>query len=79
VKILYFGHLKDITREEAESWTINESLSAEALWERLIRQHPELQKHKASIRLAKNHEYIPGETIFCDSDEVALIPPVSGG
>ncbi|MCU0786512.1 MAG: MoaD/ThiS family protein [Verrucomicrobia bacterium] len=32
-----------------------------------------------SVRLARNSEYVAPEARFTDADEVALIPPVSGG
>ena len=35
--------------------------------------------HRANTRLARNWEYTDRETRFTDGDEVALIPPVSGG
>ena len=31
------------------------------------------------VRLAVNHKYVPLNHVLCDGDEVAVIPPVSGG
>ena len=40
---------------------------------------PQLQEFRHAIALAVNYEYSNGETPLHDGDEVALIPPVSGG
>lgn len=68
-----------MTGRDEESWMLDAALSTASFWDRLILQYPDLQKHKTSIRLAKNYEYVLGETTFHNPDEVALIPPVSGG
>lgn len=58
---------------EQEGWTVEE------FWRVLTRLHPVLGGLASSVRLARNCEYLaPGERIF-PGDEVALIPPVSGG
>jgi molybdopterin synthase catalytic subunit len=48
-----------------------------ALWQRYVAQHPQI----ASIQpaFAVNHAYAPGHRPLADGDEVAFIPPVSGG
>ena len=40
---------------------------------------PEITIEPSKIVIAVNSEYQDHSTILCDGDEVALIPPVSGG
>jgi MoaE-MoaD fusion protein len=54
-------------------------LNAKQLWAELLKQFPKLAAHRASVRLARNQEYAMPDTKFSNNDEVALIPPVSGG
>jgi molybdopterin converting factor subunit 1 len=78
MRILFFAHLKDITRC-AEMSLAADRLDVEGLWRELIAVHPGLERFRSSVRLAKNSEYIGADATFAAADEVALIPPVSGG
>ena len=78
MRILFFAHLKDITRC-AEMNLSGGDLDTAGLWQKLIEVHPGLECFRGSVRLAKNSEYAGPDARFTDADEVALIPPVSGG
>jgi len=78
MKILFFAHLQDITGCRQIEVNIGE-IGSEALWSLLIGAHPGLAAHRDSVRLACNGEYASSDTLFTDQDELALIPPVSGG
>lgn len=47
--------------------------------ELLIAGHPRLNEWREHLRVAVNREYVPPQHILRDHDEVAIIPPVSGG
>ena len=76
--ILFFAHLKDVTGRAEVEMTTGE-LEADGLWQTLIATYPGLERFRGSVRLAKNSEYVGPDARFTDADEVALIPPVSGG
>lgn len=78
MRILFFAHLKDITRC-AEMTVQCGEINAAGLWRKLVAAHPGLDQYRTSVRLAKNSEYVNSMELFTDTDEVALIPPVSGG
>lgn len=78
MRILFFAHLKDITRCAEMNLTSGE-VNTDGLWQKLIEAHPGLERFRDSVRLAKNSEYVSRDARFTDADEVALIPPVSGG
>jgi len=78
MRILFFAHLKDMTGQAEVEMTTGE-LDAASLWQKLIATYPGLGRFRGSVRLAKNSEYVGPDARFTDADEVALIPPVSGG
>ncbi|HNQ73123.1 MAG TPA: MoaD/ThiS family protein [Verrucomicrobiota bacterium] len=78
MRILFFAQLKDITRCAEMQLTCAET-DADGLWRAVLAAHPGLEPHRGSIRLAKNAEYAAPDARFTEADEIALIPPVSGG
>ena len=79
MRILFFAQLKDATGCAEAQWPGASGLSAQQLWERLLRDFPKLEGHRACVRLARNGAYAAEDERFESGDEVALIPPVSGG
>ena len=51
----------------------------EDAWTEVVRRHPGLAPGRPALRFARNGAYAPAETILGEADEVAMIPPVSGG
>lgn len=78
MRVLFFAHLKDITRC-GEMTLSADTLDMDGLWRELLAVHPGLARFRSSVRLAKNSEYVGADATFAAGDEVALIPPVSGG
>lgn len=79
MRVLLFAHLKDATGVAELEMKISGSLDSDGLWHTLLAVQPGLAKFRPTTRLARNGEYADAQTRFNDSDEVALIPPVSGG
>jgi molybdopterin converting factor subunit 1 len=79
VTIKLFARLRDIvgatelTREAAAGDTVR------AVWQNLVREYPELAAYERSISTAVNADYARMEQVVGDGDEVAFLPPVSGG
>jgi len=63
----------ELRMELAESSTIG--IAREALAERV----PAIREHLGRVAWAVNRAYMPIETELHDGDELAVIPPVSGG
>lgn len=55
------------------------TLSAGQLKQMLIEQHPDAAEALKAAYLAVNQAYADSDTIINEGDELALIPPVSGG
>ena len=63
----------------AEAEVAADDVDAAGLWEILSGHWPGLSVHRSNTRLARNGAYARAGEIFAAGDEVALIPPVSGG
>jgi len=79
MRVLFFAQLKDVTGCDSAEITSVSPLTAERFWAELLKKFPKLAAHRPSVRLAKNCEYAAPDATFANADEVALIPPVSGG
>ena len=79
MKILLFAQIKDAVGAAELDLKISGSPDIAGLWRALIAAQPKLVNYQSSTRLARNGEYADAQTVFSNADEVALIPPVSGG
>ena len=78
MRILLFAHLKDVVGQ-AQIELVTGEVDSDGLWRQLLAVCPTLERFRGSVRLARNAEYVSQDATFRDADEVALIPPVSGG
>jgi molybdopterin converting factor subunit 1 len=79
MRVLFFAQLKDATGCDSIELAPTSPLNGVQLWKMLIEKFPALANHQKNVRLARNWEYADAKTIFANEDEIALIPPVSGG
>jgi molybdopterin converting factor subunit 1 len=79
VRVLFFGQLKDIVGVAAEDADLSEGARVEDLFERYGRRFPKLGEFRASIAASVNQEYAGWRAALANGDEVAFLPPVSGG
>lgn len=79
IRVLFFGQLKDICGRADEWIVLPEGSTAGAVFERYAEAFPKLRQLAGSIVLARNHEFVRTGERLADDDEVALLPPVSGG
>ncbi|MEO0581429.1 MAG: MoaD/ThiS family protein [Bacteroidota bacterium] len=78
IKLKAFGIARDIMGGGEVDFSWEGLTSVEGLQEALLAQYPRFQTVK-SIKIAINEAYaLPGQAIE-PQDEVAIIPPVSGG
>jgi molybdopterin synthase catalytic subunit len=79
VQVLFFGLLKDITGAAGETLELAEGATLGSVFDGYAARFPALGERRNSILLARNHEFGAAETRLADGDEVAFLPPVSGG
>lgn len=77
--LLYFAQARRVTGIPCEALDSAAPLTADQLWTEILRRHPDLALLHPVIRLARNGEFAAADALFHPTDEVALIPPVSGG
>jgi molybdopterin converting factor subunit 1 len=79
VRVLFFGQLKDITGVTSEDAELSDGARVEDLFERYGRRFPRLAEFRNSIAASVNQEYAGFRAPLATGDEVAFLPPVSGG
>ena len=79
VRVLFFGRLKEIVGREQDDAEISDGTRVTDLFERYGKQFPKLAEFRNSIAASRNQEYCEWKTALAAGDEVAFLPPVSGG
>lgn len=79
VRVLFFGQLKDIVGSAQDDAELSEGARVEDLFERYGRRFPKLAEFRPSIAASVNQEYAEWRAPLREDDEVAFLPPVSGG
>lgn len=79
LRLRFFASLRERVHRSEADWTLPEGATVADLWNALCAEYPQLRELKASVSFAVNREYVDGDHQLSDTDEVALIPPVSGG
>ena len=77
--VLYFAHARRATGCSLEEIPLTSPLTVSSLWDLLVQRHPELAALRTVSRLASGDDFLPADAILSPSDEIAVIPPVSGG
>lgn len=78
IKILAFGIAREICGSSTLRLEMPEGATAGDLKQLLIGQYPRLGGLN-SFLLAVNEEFATTDTLISSGDEIAIIPPVSGG
>lgn len=67
------AHAAELVRDFPDGTTVGE------IWKHLVGEFPALSGHHDSVGFAVNQEYVEGDFKPHQGDEIAFIPPVSGG
>jgi molybdopterin synthase catalytic subunit len=79
VRVLFFGQLREIVGLAEEDAELSEGARVEDLFERYGHRFPRLAEFRASVAASVNQEYAAWCAPLSSGDEVAFLPPVSGG
>lgn len=79
VNVLFFGRLKEIAGLTQDSVDLAPDADVESLFAHYSSRYPELHQYRSSLVASRNQEFTPWNTVLRVGDEVAFLPPVSGG
>lgn len=79
VRVLFFGMLRDLAGRSSDSLDLPERATLRDLLAHYQAQIPRLRQIADSLAMSINQEYAAPESCLESGDEVALLPPVSGG
>jgi MoaE-MoaD fusion protein len=79
IRVLFFGLLKDLVGHATETVDLPEGARVQELLAHYAGQFPRLGEMLPALALSVNQEYSRGDRLLRAGDEVALLPPVSGG
>ncbi|KAM4709395.1 molybdopterin synthase sulfur carrier subunit isoform 2-T2 [Discoglossus pictus] len=82
VVVLYFAKSSELAGVRSETIRVSQEITSQQLWEEIVSAHPRLSAIRDQVVLAVRQEYvvIGNELITLHSgDEIAVVPPISGG
>ena len=79
VTVLLFGAAADRAGTRQTELDVESAATLDDLWPLLEERHPALSPMRDTLAFAVNGEYARGEDLVSPGDEVAVLPPVSGG
>ena len=74
-----FARLRDIAGSSELARDVTPGATIGSVWRELANEYPELANYERSISSAVNADYAKMDRVLSDGDEVAFLPPVSGG
>jgi len=79
IRVLFFGVLRDIVGVREDSVEIPDGARLDSVFEHYAGRFPRLREMSASLVLALNQSFSEPSAPLSEGDEVAFLPPVSGG
>ena len=79
VTIRLFARLRDLAGAGELVRELPPSATIDGVWRALVTEMPALQEYERTMSVALNADYSRMSALVHDGDEVAFLPPVSGG
>ena len=79
VTVRLFARLRDIAGAAELMREVPAGATAGDLWRTLVAEFPDMARYDSSISTAVNADYAKMGTALAEGDDVAFLPPVSGG
>lgn len=79
VRVLFFAVARDLAGVAERAYTLGAGATAADVVNAVVADVPGLAAHAAKLATAVNLEYVGRDHVLSDGDELAIIPPVSGG
>ncbi len=79
IRVIFLGPSRELAQRDEMTLEIPDGATVSEMRSQLESQCPSLQGKLKAVRFAINNNYALDGTAISDGDEIALIPPVSGG
>lgn len=79
VKVLYWAQARELAGTASDLLKLHDPADIPTLMEAILEKHPKLAELRQSMKIAVNGKIGGPEVTLKEGDEVALLPPVSGG
>ncbi len=79
LNVKFFSSVRDVIGQKSVEIEVDKNMTAEQLLEHLKKKYSGLDDLKKQVIVAVNKNTVPKNKRLEDGDEVALLPPVSGG
>ena len=79
VTVRFFARLRDLAGQSEIACDVAPGATIADVWREMARRTPALAPFDRAVSAARNAEYARMTTPVEDGDEVAFLPPVSGG
>ena len=79
VTIRLFARLREIAGAPDLRLELTDGATVQEAWSTLVRRHQEMAPFTSSVSCAVNEDYSRMTATLREGDEVAFLPPVSGG
>ena len=79
VTVRLFARLRDLAGSGELEREVTPPATVRTVWQALVGEMPALQEYERTMSVAVNADYAKMSAAVADGDEVAFMPPVSGG
>ena len=79
IKVRLFAILREVVGEREITISVPSGVTVSYLNNEILKKYPQLNSFSNKFVTSVNCKVTTGETIITSSDEIALLPPVSGG
>ncbi len=79
IRVKLFATYREIVGERDLAWTAEDGTTVDAFLRGFLEAYPRLGPHRGSMAVAVNQTIASTDLVLRDGDEIALLPPVSGG
>jgi molybdopterin synthase sulfur carrier subunit len=79
MKVLFFAHAREAAGSSEKIFALDAPITSSQFWAMMIAFSPPLAVHQKTARLARDGAYLLPDEMIHPGDEIAVIPPVSGG
>ncbi|HXV64606.1 MAG TPA: molybdopterin converting factor subunit 1 [Vicinamibacteria bacterium] len=79
VRVRLFAGLREVAGADHLDVELPRGTTVHGLWQKLVSGNQKLAAYGGSVQFAVNHDFVKSETELAPDDEIAFLPPVSGG